>query len=144
MVKESGVLRVAERDLAVVGALDRGDPGRDRHRVVVGTELGEALAAGEAPREHGRVVEGVPHLLRVGRESGGSGDLHAVGSFDDVRDVRDVRCRDGISPSAWRRRSSQSSLGEIGIRVIGKPSASSMADGDDGRRPGCSPPRRRP
>ena len=55
----------------------------------------------------------------------------------------DVRCRDGISPSAWRRRSSQRSLGEIGIRVIGKPSASSMADAmtaDTGMQPASPAP----
>ena len=39
-----------------------------------------------------------------------------------------MRRSEGTSPAAWRRRSSHSSDGEIGIRSIRKPSASSMAE----------------
>ena len=50
---------------------------------------------------------------------------------------------EGISPCRVARRSSQSSTGEIGIDVIGKPSASSMAEAmtaDTGMQPASPAP----
>src|SRR5579862_7455309 len=105
-------IQLGQGDLSGVGPLDRGHPRRDRHRVGVLAGCLQPFAAGNRPDEYRWVVQRLPDPVDGRVQGGFAADLH-----------------EGVSLACWHwRRSSNSSDGEIGIDVIGKPSASSMAE----------------
>src|SRR5690625_2275923 len=114
----------------VIDALNGCHTGAQRHFVGVFAGLFQALAPRDGVHQDGRVIERSPQLLRGGLQCGLASDLHAV-SFSLVSDhgravMPGMVFVRGSSPSAPRR-SSYNSLGEIGMLVIGIPSASSIA-----------------
>src|SRR5699024_5566665 len=107
--------------VSLFGALEGGHACRHGQLVVVLPRRLQSFASGDGPGEDIGVQQCVPDVLGRGREVGGSGELHLeVLSASWLRPV----------PGAprWVSRRAYSSEGDIGMAVMGKPSASSMAD----------------
>src|SRR5690606_35274564 len=107
-----GTILLRQNHFPVVGALDGGHPGGDGQLVVVVADLLERLHARDRRRENTAVLQAVVHHVGGCLQLRGTGDSHSFSLFRDA---------------AWVRRSSNNSEGEIGMLVIGMPSASSTA-----------------
>src|SRR5665647_3343708 len=76
--KEARRILFGEGDVALIGALDRGDSRGDRHLVDIGSHLAQLLTPRDRAGQDGRIVERGPDLVDGGVEYGGAGDLHQL------------------------------------------------------------------